>query len=159
MKQIRVTTATGEAVHVIAKGAVPQLVAGELTVALHDGETLRLPIQNVNGYVVEDAKRPTKLDRLAAEHVAACEAVATAAEDVFAAVVDARLRNETATDPAFSAALDAYVHAVDDRAAALEALKAGQIAAARAKERAEKRKASGEAPKPKKTAVKKAAKK
>ena len=159
MKQIRITTATGEAVHVIAKGAVPQLVAGELTVALHDGTTLHLPIQDVNGYVVEDARRPTKLDRLAAEHAAACEAVATAAEDVFAAVVDARLRNETATDPMFRDALDAYVRAVDDRAAALDALKAGQIAAARAKERAEKRKASGETPKAKKPAAKKATKK
>lgn len=159
MKQIRITTQTGQSVHVIAKGAVPQLVAGELTVALHDGETLRLPIQDVNGYVVEDAKRPTKLDRLAAEHAAACEAVETAATDVFTAVVDVRLRNETATDPAFSAALDAYVRAVDYRAAALDALKAGQIAAARAKERAEKRKASGDTSKPKKAATKKAAKK
>lgn len=155
MKQIRLTTATGEAVHVIAKGAVPQLVAGELTVALHDGTTLRLPIQKVNGYVVEDAKRPTKLDRLAALHVAACEAVETAAESVYAfARGEASVSDET-----FHDALGAYVRAVDDRAAALDALKAGQIAAARAKAYAEKRKASGEAPKPKKTAVKKAAKK
>ena len=155
MKQIRLTTATGEAVHVIAKGAVPQLVAGELTVALHDGTTLRLPIQDVNGYVVEDARRPTKLDRLAAEHAAACEAVETAAEGVYAfARGEASVAAET-----FRAALDAYVHAVDDRAAALDALKAGQIAAARAKAYAEKRKASGEAPKPKKPAAKKAAKK
>jgi hypothetical protein len=155
MKQIRITTATGESVHVIAKGAVPQLVAGELTVALHDGETLRLPIQNVNGYVVEDAKRPTKLDKLAAEHAAACEAVETAAEGVYAfARGEASVSDETFRD-----ALDAYVRAVDDRAAALDSLKAGQIAAARAKERAEKRKASGDTPKPKKPAVKKAAKK
>lgn len=155
MKQIRITTATGEAVHVIAKGAVPQLVAGELIVALHDGETLRLPIQNVNGYVVEDARRPTKLDRLAAEHAAACEAVETEAEGVYACA-----RGEASvSDETFRDALDAYVRAVDDRAAALDALKAGQIAAARAKERAEKRKASGEAPKSKKPAVKKAAKK
>ena len=155
MKQIRLTNHTGESVHVIAKGAVPQLIAGELTVALHDGTTLRLPIQNVNGYVVEDAKRPTKLDRLAALHVAACEAVETAAEGVYAfARGEASVSDETFRD-----ALNAYVRAVDDRAAALDSLKAGQIAAARAKERAEKRKASGEAPKPKKTAVKKAAKK
>jgi hypothetical protein len=155
MKQIRITTQTGESVHVIAKGSVPQLIAGELTVALHDGTTLRLPIQAVNGYVVEDAKRPTKLDKLAAEHAAACEAVETAAEGVYAfARGEASVSDETFRD-----ALDAYVHAVDDRAAALDALKAGQIAAARAKERAEKRKASGEAPKPKKPAVKKAAKK
>ena len=156
MKQIRVTTATGEAVHVIAKGAVPQLVAGELTVALHDGTTLRLPIQDVNGYVVEDAKRPTKLDRLAAEHAAACEAIETAAEAVFVA---ARGEGASANGDPFLDALGAYVRAHDDRDAALEALKAGQIAAARAKAYAEKRKASGEAPKPKKPAVKKAAKK
>lgn len=155
MKQIRITTATGEAVHVIAKGAVPQLVAGELIVALHDGETLRLPIQNVNGYVVEDAKRPTKLDRLVALHAATCEGVAAAAEGLYACA-----RAEVSADAErFRGALDAYVYAVDDRATALDALKAGQIAAARAKERAEKRKASGEAPKPKKPAVKKAAKK
>ena len=155
MKQIRITTQTGESVHAIAKGAVPQLVAGELIVALHDGETLRLPIQNVNGYVVEDAKRPTKLDKLAAEHAAACEAVETAAEGVYAfARGEASVSDETFRD-----ALDAYIHAVDDRDAALDALKAGQIAAARAKAYAEKRKASGEAPKPKKPAAKKAAKK
>ena len=157
MKQIRITTATGEAVHVIAKGAVPQLVAGELIVALHDGETLRLPIQNVNGYVVEDAKRPTKLDRLAALHMAACEAVETAAEGVYAfARGEASVSDETRS---FRDALDAYVRAVDDRAAALDSLKAGQIAAARAKERAEKRTASGDTTKPKKPAVKKATKK
>lgn len=155
MKQIRITTATGEAVHVIAKGAVPQLVAGELTVALHDGETLRLPIQNVNGYVVEGAKRPTKLDRLAALHAAACEAVETAAEGVYASA-----RGEASvSDETFRDALDAYVRAVDYRADARDALKAGQIAAARAKAYAEKRKASGDTSKPKKAATKKAAKK
>ena len=159
MKQIRVTTATGEAVHVIAKGAVPQLVAGELTVALHDGTTLRLPIQDVNGYVVEDAKRPTKLDRLAAEHAAACEAIETAAEAVFVA---ARGEGASANGDPFLDALGAYVRAHDDRDAALEALKAGQIAESRSKAYAEKRKAAktnGEAPKPKKPAAKKAAKK
>ena len=157
MKQIRVTTATGESVHVIAKGAVPQLVAGELTVALHDGTTLCLTIQDVNGYVVEDAKRPTKLDKLAAEHAAACEAVETAAEAVFVAA-----RGEaSASDETFRGALDAYVRAVDYRAAALDALDAGQIAESRSKAYAEKRKAAktnGEAPKPKKPAAKKAAK-
>ncbi len=155
MKQIRITTQTGESVHAIAKGAVPQLVAGELMVALHDGTTLRLPIQDVNGYVVEDAKRPTKLDRLAALHMAACEAVEAAAEGLYACA-----RAEVSADAErFRGALDAYVYAVDDRATALDALKAGQIAAARAKAYAEKRKASGEAPKPKKPAAKKAAKK
>ena len=157
MKQIRITTATGESVHVIAKGAVPQLIAGELTVALHDGTTLRLPIQNVNGYVVEDAKRPTKLDRLVALHAATCESVAAAAEGLYACA-----RAEVSADAeTFRCALDAYVHAVDARAAALDALKAGQIAAARAKAYAEKRKAAkanGEAPKAKKPAAKKAKK-
>ena len=155
MKQIRVTTATGESVHVIAKGAVPQLVAGELTVALHDGATFHLPIQDVNGYVVEDAKRPTKVDKLAALHAAACEAVETAAEGVYAfARGEASVSGETFRD-----ALDAYVRAVDVRDLATDALKAGQIAAARAKAYAEKRKASGETPKLKKPAAKKAAKK
>lgn len=158
MKQIRITTQTGESVHVIAKGAVPQLVAGELTVALHDGATFHLPIQDVNGYVVEDAKRPTKLDKLAAEHAAACEAIETAVEAVFVA---ARGEGASANGDPFRGALDAYVRAHDDRDAALEALKAGQIAEARSKAYAEKRKAAkanGEAPKAKKPAAKKAKK-
>lgn len=155
MKQIRITTKTGESVHVIAKGSVPQLVAGELTVALHDGTTLRLPIQDVNGYVVEDAKRPTKLDRLRAEFERIDEAGLAARQRVF----DAARAGQTQEDEAFGLALADYYAALEDRAAALDAIRDQQRAEARAKAYAEKRKASGEAPKPKKPAVKKAAKK
>lgn len=159
MKQIRITTEAGEMTHLLAKGAIPQMIDGALAVALHDGTTLRLPIQDVHGYVVEDARKPTKLDALRTAHEAACEAIETAAEAVFVA---ARGEGASANGDPFLDALGAYVRAHDDRDAALEALKAGQIAEARSKAYAEKRKAakaSGEAPKPKKPAVKKAAKK
>ncbi len=160
MKQIRITTEAGDQTHLLAKGAVPSLVSGELTVALHDGQTLRVPNAAVLGYVVEDARKPTKLDALTKAHEEACEAVETAAEGVY---VYAR-SVASVEDAQFRAALSDYIHACDARDAATEAIKVGQVAAVRAKAYAEKRKAdkaSGVVPakkKPAKKAAKKAAK-
>lgn len=157
MKQIRIATDTGEKTFILANGAVPALISGELTVVLHDGETLRVPNSSIFEYVVGDAKRPTKLDALVKAHEEACEAVEVAASDVYVAARQAG----SAIDVPFTEALLNYVRACEARDEALNAIKAGQVAAARAKAYAEKRKAdkaAGVAPAKKKTA-KKAAKK
>lgn len=159
MKQIRITTADGDSVNLLAKGAIPQMIDGELTCSLHNGETLRVPIGSVLGYVVEDARKPGKIDALKAEFEKLDEAALAACERIFAAA----RAGETQEDEAFGLALADYCTARENRHDALQAIADQQKAMARTKAYGEKRKAAkangtAPAPKAKKPATKKAKK-